>query len=183
MPSPLCVQAMISAVNATGKIASIRPAEQASAPEQQYGSNTLVLHVEGMMCTRSCTPAVEKALRAVPGVIDVQVSLPDKSARVTGSADPAALVAAVNATGKIATMPKGGDQMMAAALVEPASSSDEVVLHVEGMMCTRSCTPAVAAALRAVPGVEEVSVSLEDKSARVRGLWLFDFFTSNVVFE
>merc|ERR1711861_65945 len=66
-------------------------------------------------------------------------------------------------------MPKGGDQMMAAALVESASGSGEVVLHVEGMMCTRSCTPAVAAALRAVPGVEEVSVSLEDESARVRG--------------
>lgn len=42
---------------------------------------TYVLSVEGMMCGH-CTARVEKALRAVEGVADVEVSLEEKSATV-----------------------------------------------------------------------------------------------------
>ena len=34
-----------------------------------------------------------------------------------------------------------------------------VRLNIEGMMCTKNCTPKVTAALEAVPGVESVTVS------------------------
>lgn len=57
---------------------------------------TYVLGVEGMMCGH-CTARVEKALRGVEGALEVAVSLEDKTATVTGSADPAALKAAVEA--------------------------------------------------------------------------------------
>ena len=40
-----------------------------------------ILSVEGMMCSH-CTGAVEKALRAVPGVQDVHVDLAAKTAVV-----------------------------------------------------------------------------------------------------
>ena len=57
------------------------------------------------MCTKSCTPKVEAALRSVPGVDHVVVSLAEKSAVVTGCATVEALIAAVNATGKRASLP------------------------------------------------------------------------------
>ena len=44
------------------------------------------LKIEGMMCPH-CSAHVEKALLAVPGVESVVVSLSDKNAVVTGSAD------------------------------------------------------------------------------------------------
>lgn len=58
------------------------------------GGTGMVIHIEGMMC-QHCKAAVEKALRAVDGVESVEVSLEDKCATVTGSADPAALKQAV----------------------------------------------------------------------------------------
>ncbi len=53
-----------------------------------------ILSIEGMMC-KHCVAHVEKALSAVPGVETVAVSLEDKNAVVTGSADPDVLSAAV----------------------------------------------------------------------------------------
>ncbi|MGN1307986.1 MAG: heavy-metal-associated domain-containing protein [Faecousia sp.] len=54
----------------------------------------MVLKIEGMMCGH-CKARVEKALKAVAGVETVEVSLDDKSATVTGNADPALLRQAV----------------------------------------------------------------------------------------
>jgi copper chaperone CopZ len=56
------------------------------------------LQVGGMMCAH-CRMHVEQALKKVPGVESAEVSLEDKSAVVTGSADRAALIAAVQAAG------------------------------------------------------------------------------------
>lgn len=47
------------------------------------------------------------------------------------------------------------------------SSVMEKVIHIEGMHCCR-CTAAVEKALKALPGVEAVEVSLEDNAARVK---------------
>lgn len=59
--------------------------------------------IEGMMCMH-CVAHVEKALKAVPGVTDVAVSLENKNAVVEGSAlDDAALAAAVKEAGYEAT--------------------------------------------------------------------------------
>ena len=57
-----------------------------------------VLHVEGMMCNH-CKQRVEQALKAVPGVTDAVADVEKKTATVTGDADRAALVAAVENAG------------------------------------------------------------------------------------
>lgn len=56
------------------------------------------LNITGMTC-QHCVKAVETALKAVPGVESVKVSLPDRSATVTGSVDSPALIAAVTEEG------------------------------------------------------------------------------------
>ena len=53
-----------------------------------------VLKVEGMMCTY-CKAAVEKACKAVPGVVDAVVDLKAKTVTVSGNADVAALKKAI----------------------------------------------------------------------------------------
>lgn len=53
--------------------------------------------IEGMMC-QHCVAHVTKALTALPGVT-AQVDLDSKTATVTGSADDAALKAAVEEAG------------------------------------------------------------------------------------
>ena len=57
-----------------------------------------VLKVEGMMCGH-CKAHVEKALMGVPGVEQAEADLEKKTATVTGSADRAALIAAVKEAG------------------------------------------------------------------------------------
>lgn len=58
----------------------------------------MTIKIEGMMCMH-CRAAVEKALLAVEGVETVEVSLENKCASVTGTADPAALRKAVTDAG------------------------------------------------------------------------------------
>ena len=57
-----------------------------------------VIKIEGMMC-QHCVAHVNKALTGVPGVETVEVSLEEKQAVVTGSADKGALTAAVQDAG------------------------------------------------------------------------------------
>ena len=59
--------------------------------------------VEGMTCA-SCVARVEKALARVPGVQSASVNLATERASVTGTADPKALLSAVEAAGYIARM-------------------------------------------------------------------------------
>lgn len=54
----------------------------------------MVLKIEGMMCEH-CKARVEKALKAVAGVENVEISLENKTATVTGNAGSAALKQAV----------------------------------------------------------------------------------------
>ena len=56
------------------------------------------LNITGMTCNH-CVRAVTKVLEAVPGVQSAEVSLTPGSAVVTGSADPAALIATVQEEG------------------------------------------------------------------------------------
>lgn len=61
------------------------------------------LNIEGMSCGH-CAAAVDRALRSVPGVEAVQVSLESGQARVQGNADQAAMMTAVAEEG-YAAMP------------------------------------------------------------------------------
>ncbi len=76
--------------------------------------------IEGMSCA-SCVGRVEKALTGVPGVAEASVNLATEKAVVQGSADPAALVAAVAAAGyeaKLLTAATGGAVQAEAARAE-----------------------------------------------------------------
>ena len=54
--------------------------------------------ITGMSCA-SCVARVEKAVRAVPGVKEVSVSLLTNSMGVEGEADPGSVIHAVEAAG------------------------------------------------------------------------------------
>jgi copper chaperone CopZ len=56
------------------------------------------IRVTGMTCMH-CVSAVTKALQAVPGVEKAEVSLDEGWATVTGDAEPAQLLAAIEAEG------------------------------------------------------------------------------------
>ena len=68
-------------------------------------THTLTLNIEGMHCG-NCANKVATALKAIPGVTDAQVNLPQKSATVAAS-DPAPstrdLMNAVKSAGFTAT--------------------------------------------------------------------------------
>ncbi len=56
------------------------------------------LKIDGMMCMH-CVSHVDAALKGVPGVERVEVSLEDKTAKVAGNADVEALKSAVKGAG------------------------------------------------------------------------------------
>lgn len=68
-----------------------------------------IIAIEGMTCA-SCVARVERALLRVPGVQEASVNLATEKASVTGNADPAALVSAVEGAGYDATILAAGDR-------------------------------------------------------------------------
>ncbi|KAL1496178.1 hypothetical protein AB1Y20_014795 [Prymnesium parvum] len=100
------------------------------------------LCVKGMTCSH-CTSRVSRLLLALPGVLEARVELPS-SATVRGTVPIEQLLAAVNAAG-----------------FEATRASACVKLRVSGMMC-HNCTAKVERALRALDGVDDVTVDLEE---------------------
>ncbi len=81
------------------KYGTIRKTDCGCTAEQHKEEATMeVLNIKGMMCMH-CVGHVEKALKAVAGVQQVEVSLEAGTASVTGTADRQALVAAVTEAG------------------------------------------------------------------------------------
>lgn len=97
------------------------------------------LHIEGMSCA-SCVGRIEKALQQVAGVITASVNLANETASITGNADTAALIAAVN---------NAGYQI----------KQRQQQYHVSGMTCS-SCAGRVEKALLKVSGVLSAQVNL-----------------------
>lgn len=56
------------------------------------------INIDGMMCMH-CVAHVEKALKAIEGIGEVNVSLDDKCATITGDVDNAVLTKAVTDAG------------------------------------------------------------------------------------
>ena len=115
---------------------------------------TAELNINGMTCGH-CPPRVKAALEAVPGVLNVEVSLDTRVATVTGHAPPEDLIAAV------ATLDSFTAELLGAR-------ETTTVLTISGMTCSH-CAPRVKKALEGVPGVTEVEVSLETKFATITG--------------
>ena len=118
-------------------------------PEAPLPPTRLLLPIEGMTCA-ACALRVRRALSAVPGVAAAEVNPASGQAEVSGTAPPAALVAAVA---------KAGYRV-------PEAVFD---LSVGGMTCA-SCVARVERALSRVPGVLEVSVNLATERAHLRAV-------------
>ena len=108
------------------------------------------LTVHGMGCA-ACEAKVRQGLVALPGVSEVAVTL--GTGRVAVTHDPAVAPALL-----AETVTSLGYQ------VEEA----ELVLSVEGMNCA-SCVANVESAVKGLPGVTDVAVSLGTGTARVHG--------------
>lgn len=117
---------------------------------------TTSLPIEGMTCA-SCVGAIEKALKAVPGVETALVNLATEKARITHATTVtrATLVATIEGAGY--SVP-----------TRSAGPSGPMELSIEGMTCA-SCVGRIERALRAVPGVTEAVVNLATERATVRG--------------
>ncbi|MCL6486396.1 MAG: heavy metal translocating P-type ATPase, partial [Janthinobacterium lividum] len=107
------------------------------------------LSIDGMSCA-SCVGRVEKALAAVPGVIQASVNLATEVAKVTSSM-PIALATLQ------AAVEKAGYTL----------AQREIDLNIADMTCA-SCVGRVEKALLKVPGVLAASVNLATESARVK---------------
>ena len=77
-------------------------------------------HVTGMSCA-ACSARVEKAVSAVPGVSSCAVSLLTNSMGVEGTAEPAAIIAAVEAAGY------GASEKGAERRIDPRAQDDALV--------------------------------------------------------
>jgi P-type Cu+ transporter len=105
--------------------------------------------IDGMTCA-SCVARVEKALRAVPGVLQASVNLATEKATVQ-------------------TVPDTGFEALASAVSKagydvPATT---FALSVSGMTCA-SCVSRVEKALKKVPGVLDAAVNLATEKAQVK---------------
>ena len=78
--------------------APLPPEDTTNTTIEEDNTMTTVISIDGMMCPR-CVAHVDKALKAVPGVETVEVSLENNNATVTGTADKEALSAAVTEAG------------------------------------------------------------------------------------
>ena len=110
-------------------------------------SATVDFPISGMTCA-SCAGRVERALKKIPGVQNVQVNLASERAHVEADGvDLGLLIAAVDRAGY-------------------SVPSQSVELAIEGMTCA-SCVGRVERALLKLPGVRSVSVNLASERAHV----------------
>jgi copper ion binding protein len=77
----------------------------------QSDRETIVIPVEGMVCF-ACAATVKKAVKSLDGVVDVEVSLEKRTAKVTYAANKLSaerIAAAINQAGYRAGMPRGAE--------------------------------------------------------------------------
>ncbi|WP_369324876.1 heavy metal translocating P-type ATPase [Burkholderia cepacia] len=147
--------------------------------------HTIELSVDGMHCG-GCTGRVQRALAAVPGVVEAAVDLDAHAATVTAqeTIDAARLIEAIGAAGYGASVRAPVLETAAAAHAHPVEASptplaaaastagrplpatSTVELDIDGMTCA-SCVSRVEKALAKVPGVTRASVNLATERATV----------------
>ncbi|RQU23837.1 Cu(2+)-exporting ATPase [Burkholderia cenocepacia] len=140
---------------------------------------TIELNVDGMHCG-GCTGRVQRALAAVPGVVDAAVDLDAHAATVTAqeSVEPDQLVDAVREAGYGAAVREAAGEAVAPTHVAHATpdatpsapaAATTIELDIDGMTCA-SCVSRVEKALVKVPGVTRASVNLATERATVDAL-------------
>ncbi|WP_175823610.1 heavy metal translocating P-type ATPase [Burkholderia sp. BCC0419] len=137
---------------------------------------TIELSVDGMHCG-GCTGRVQRALAAVPGVVDAAVDLDAHAATVTAqeTVEPGRLVDAIRDAGYRAAVREAAVEAVAAAHAAHApraatptapAAAATIELDIDGMTCA-SCVSRVEKALAKVPGVTRASVNLATERATV----------------
>ncbi|RKT99823.1 heavy metal translocating P-type ATPase [Burkholderia sp. Nafp2/4-1b] len=149
-------------------------------PLASAGVQTIELSVDGMHCG-GCTGRVQRALAAVPGVVEAAVDLDANAATVTarGTVEHAQLVDAVGAAGYRAAVREAAVEAAAGAHAAHVTGSEAppataaatapattIELEIDGMTCA-SCVSRVEKALAKVPGVTRASVNLATERATV----------------
>merc|ERR1719473_363111 len=114
------------------------------------------------MTCKHCVARIKSALEQVEGVQSAEVVLEPGSATVVGTASAAALIEAVEDTGKSASV------MSAPATATATDDAPTVHLAVDGMTC-KHCVARIKSALEQVEGVQSAEVVLEPGSATVVG--------------
>ena len=99
--------------------------------------NSLCLFVEGMMCQKNCGATVAAALKAVSGVIEVEVSFAKSAAFLKYSLD------SVPSLGHLTMSCIDAVEAVGFDCERMEETTPALVLSVRGMMCTNSCTPTV----------------------------------------
>jgi Cu+-exporting ATPase len=131
--------------------------------------------VVGMSC-QHCIAKVDRAIREVPGVTAVRVSLQENLAEVSGG-KPHQVIEAVAAAGyesrPLPLIPASCELPSPNSRDTPAEGQARQVaggyqLVIEDMTCA-SCVATVERAIRAVPGVTDAAVNLVEKRAQVSG--------------
>ncbi|MBR8041183.1 copper-translocating P-type ATPase [Burkholderia cenocepacia] len=137
---------------------------------------TIELSVDGMHCG-GCTGRVQRALAAVPGVVDAAVDLDAHTATVTAqeTVEPDQLVDAVREAGYGAAVREAAGEAVAPTHVAHATpdatpsapaAATTIELDIDGMTCA-SCVSRIEKALVKVPGVTRASVNLATERATV----------------
>ncbi|KAL4423767.1 hypothetical protein ABPG75_001068 [Micractinium tetrahymenae] len=161
-PALLTAEAVADAVEACGFGARLVSRKREGPSD---GVCTVKLDVRGMHCS-ACSSAVEAALQAVPGVQSAAVSLAVQQAEVRYNAGTVAGAGGSGLSIEQQLVAAVEDCGFEASVIGPAESCQQL-LRVGGMTCS-SCSSAVEAALRAVPGVQEASVNLLAGTAEVQ---------------
>ncbi len=140
--------------------------------QQDTALKPYLVAVEGMSC-QHCVAAVDKAIRALPEVTEVDVSLETKTALVTGG-QPHQVIEAIKAagyeSGPLPEIPESCPVGAAdeAGQPEPRSIDGGYLIAIEDMTCS-SCVATVERAIRTVEGVTDAAVNLVEKRAQVTG--------------
>ena len=125
----------------------------ADAPATEH----ITLSIDGMMCNH-CKMSVEKGLGALDGVENVTVSLEDKTATLAVTVDPTTLPLEQTITDL------GFTYQGPVNTTERMTTMNKATVHIEGMACNH-CKMSVEKGLGTLDGVQDVTVSLEDKTA------------------
>jgi Cu+-exporting ATPase len=132
-------------------------------------NHVAVISVDGMTCN-SCVDLITHAVSHVPGVSGVNVNLRGGEAVVqfqpqTLKSDYIASI--ISDMGYTAVVER--EMKYSCASMRPQLSSNSLkpaTVHVEGMVCI-NCAQIIETGLRKMEGIEQISVSVEEKQAHV----------------
>ncbi|GAB1293028.1 Copper-transporting ATPase 2 [Apodemus speciosus] len=198
VPSVLNLQQICLQIEDMGFEASAAEGKAASWPSRSFPAQEAVvkLRVEGMTC-QSCVSSIEGKIRKLQGVVRIKVSLSNREAVVTYQpyliqpedlrdhiCDMGFEAAIKNRTAPLRLGPIDINKLESTNLKRAAGSPTQnssrfetlghqgshlptLPLRIDGMHC-KSCVLNIEGNIGQLPGVQNIHVSLEDKTAQVQ---------------